>query len=81
MFDGRTNLSQAVVEDVRNFFGPALYETIIPRNVRLAEAPSYGVPIMKYDASATGAKAYQAFTKEFLAREKAMKKAMKKEGK
>ena len=81
MFDGRTNLSQAVGEDVRNFFGPALYETIIPRNVRLAEAPSYGVPIMQYDANATGAKAYQAFTKEFLAREKAMKKAMKKEGK
>lgn len=74
MFDGRTNLSQAVVEDVRNFFGPALYETIIPRNVTLAEAPSYGVPIIKYNSSAPGAKAYQAFTKEFLAREKANRK-------
>ena len=74
MFDGRTNLSQAVVEDVREFFGSAMYETIIPRNVRLAEAPSYGVPIIKYDSSAQGAKAYQAFTKEFLARENARKK-------
>ena len=77
MFDGRTNLSQAVVQDVRSFFGPAMYETIIPRNVRLAEAPSYGVPIIKYDPSAPGAKAYQAFTKEFLARERARKKAKK----
>ena len=73
--DGRTNLSQAVVQDVRSFFGGAMYETIIPRNVRLAEAPSYGVPIIKYDPSAPGAKAYQAFTKEFLARERARKKA------
>lgn len=70
MFDGRTNLSQAVVEDVRSFFGKAMYDTIIPRNVRLAEAPSYGVPIITYDPSAPGAKAYQAFTKEFLEREK-----------
>ncbi|MBE6040625.1 MAG: ParA family protein [Clostridiales bacterium] len=77
MFDGRTNLSQAVVEDVRNFFGPAMYDTIIPRNVRLAEAPSYGKPIIDYDPTAQGAKAYQDFTKEFLARDKARKKAKK----
>jgi len=75
MFDGRTNLSQAVVEDVRNFFGPAMYDTIIPRNVRLAEAPSYGKPIIEYDPTAPGAKAYQEFTKEFLARDKARRKA------
>ncbi|NLX75680.1 MAG: ParA family protein [Synergistaceae bacterium] len=73
MFDGRTNLSQAVVEDVRNFFGKAMYNTIIPRNVRLAEAPSYGVSIITYDPTAPGAKAYQEFTKEFLAREKTRK--------
>lgn len=73
MFDGRTNLSQAVVEDVRAFFGQAMYNTIIPRNVRLAEAPSYGVPIITYDPSAPGAKAYREFTKEFLAREKSRK--------
>ncbi len=74
MFDGRTNLSQAVVEDVRGFFGPAMYDTVIPRNVRLAEAPSYGKPIIDYDPSAQGAKAYQEFTKEFLARDRARKK-------
>jgi len=75
MFDGRTNLSQAVVEEVKKFFGEAMYDTIIPRNVRLAEAPSYGVPIISYDPTAQGSKAYQAFTKEFLAREKSRKKA------
>ena len=75
MFDGRTNLSQAVVQDVRNFFGPAMYHTIIPRNVRLAEAPSFGKPIIDYDPKAQGAKAYQEFTKEFLARERARKRA------
>ena len=77
MFDGRTNLSQAVVQDVRNFFGPAMYDTIIPRNVRLAEAPSFGKPILDYDPKAQGAKAYQEFTKEFLARERARKRAKK----
>ena len=66
MFDGRTNLSQAVVEDVRNFFGSVLYETIIPRNVRLAEAPGYGVPITVYDPKSKGAKAYMNFADEFL---------------
>ena len=71
MFDGRTNLSQQVVEEVKAFFGPAMYKTIIPRNVRLAEAPSYGVPIITYDPTASGAKAYQEFTDEFLAREEA----------
>lgn len=81
MFDGRTNLSQAVVEDVRNFFGPAMYDTIIPRNVRLAEAPSYGKPIIDYDPTAQGAKAYQEFTREFLARDKARKRDRKKKAK
>ena len=74
MFDGRTNLSQQVVAEVKNFFGDTMYNTIIPRNVRLAEAPSYGVPIMVYDPSALGAKAYEEFTKEFLKREKDRKK-------
>ena len=75
MFDGRTNLSHAVVQDVRNFFGPAMYDTIIPRNVRLAEAPSYGKAVMDYDPKAQGSRAYQEFTKEFLARERARKRA------
>ena len=77
MFDGRTNLSQQVVAEVKNYFGDNMYDTIIPRNVRLAEAPSYGVPIITYDPSALGAKAYQEFTKEFLAREKARAKKEK----
>ncbi len=77
MFDGRTNLSQQVVAEVKKYFGETMYDTIIPRNVRLAEAPSYGVPIITYDPSALGAKAYQEFTKEFLAREKARNKKEK----
>lgn len=74
MFDGRTNLSQQVVGEVKKFFGELMYNTIIPRNVRLAEAPSFGLPIITYDPSAVGARAYQEFTTEFLKREKANKK-------
>ena len=74
MFDGRTNLSQQVVSEVKKFFGELMYNTIIPRNVRLAEAPSFGLPIITYDPSALGARAYQEFTTEFLKREKANKK-------
>ena len=70
MFDGRTNLSQQVVAEVKKFFGDAMYNTIIPRNVRLAEAPSFGLPIITYDPSAIGARAYQEFTNEFMKREK-----------
>ncbi len=66
MFDGRTNLSIQVVEEVKKYFGSKLYSTVIPRNVRLAEAPSYGLPITSYDSRSKGAKAYQAFAEEFL---------------
>ncbi|HPF18995.1 MAG: AAA family ATPase [Bacillota bacterium] len=66
MFDGRTNLSIQVVEEVKKFFGSQLYSTVIPRNVRLAEAPSYGMPITLYDPKSKGAIAYQAFAAEFL---------------
>ena len=69
MFDGRTNLSIQVVEEVKKYFGEKLYTTVIPRNVRLAEAPSYGLPITSYDPRSKGAKAYQAFAEEFLAME------------
>ena len=69
MFDGRTNLSIQVVEEVKRFFGDKLYNTVIPRNVRLAEAPSYGLPITSYDPRSKGAKAYRAFAEEFLAGE------------
>lgn len=77
MFDGRTNLSLQVVQEVKNYFGSAVYQTVIPRNVRLAEAPSYGMPIITYDPSAAGAKAYMAFTKEFLKRVEKNEKAKK----
>ena len=70
MFDGRTNLSIQVVEEVKKYFGNKLYSTVIPRNVRLAEAPSFGMPITTYDPKSKGAVAYQAFAVEFLESEK-----------
>lgn len=66
MFDGRTNLSIQVVEEVKKYFGSKVYTTVIPRNVRLAEAPSYGLPITEYDPKSKGAEAYFAFADEFL---------------
>jgi chromosome partitioning protein len=66
MFDGRTNLSIEVVEEVKKYFKGKVYATIIPRNIRLAEAPSYGLPIMNYDKSCRGAEAYEELAKEFL---------------
>jgi len=70
MFDGRANLSIQVAEEVKNFFGEKLYSTVIPRNIRLAEAPSYGMPITSYDPKSKGAKAYMSFADEFLKGEK-----------
>jgi chromosome partitioning protein len=66
MFDGRTNLSIQVVEEVKKYFRDKVYTTVIPRNVRLAEAPSYGMPIIEYDAKSKGAEAYMEFADEFL---------------
>lgn len=66
MFDGRTNLSIQVVEEVKKYFREKVYTTVIPRNVRLAEAPSYGMPITEYDPKSAGALAYQEFAEEFL---------------
>lgn len=66
MFDGRTNLSIQVVEEVKKYFKEKVYTTVIPRNVRLAEAPSYGMPIHEYDPRSTGAEAYREFAEEFL---------------
>ena len=73
MFDGRTNLSLQVVQEVKKYFGSKVFSTIIPRNVRLAEAPSYGLPIVKYDPKSKGAKAYQQFATELLRRERQKK--------
>ena len=66
MFDGRTNLSLQVVQEVKKYFGGKVYATVIPRNVRLAEAPSYGMPITQYDPKSRGAEAYMDFAEEFL---------------
>ena len=68
MYDDRTNLGQLVARDVREFFKEKVFETIIPRNVRLGEAPSHGMPAVLYDAKSRGAAAYVALAKEMLAR-------------
>ncbi|MCT4618121.1 MAG: AAA family ATPase [Marinisporobacter sp.] len=66
MFDGRTNLSIQVVDEVKKYFRGKVYTTLIPRNVRLAEAPSYGLSIIEYDPKSKGAEAYSEFADEFL---------------
>ena len=66
MFDGRTNLSIQVVDEVKNYFKGKVYTTVIPRNVRLAEAPSFGQPVMYYDEKSKGAEAYAELAVEFL---------------
>lgn len=66
MYDSRTNLSQQVVENVREHVTQKIYNTMIPRNVRLAEAPSYGEPITVYDSKSVGAESYRALAEEFL---------------
>ncbi|MFN0140145.1 MAG: ParA family protein [Pyrinomonadaceae bacterium] len=66
MFDERTNLSTAVAKDLRDFYGSQVLETVIPRNVRLAEAPSFGQPIMIYDPKSRGAESYNQLAKEIL---------------
>jgi chromosome partitioning protein len=68
MFDGRTNLSQQVVQEVATHFGDKVYETLIPRTVRLSEAPSHGKPIIAYDRNSTGAVAYLELAREFVRR-------------
>ena len=68
MYDRRLNLSRQVAAEAREYFGEKVYRTAIPRNVRLAEAPSFGQPIVQYDAASPGAQAYLALAKEVLAR-------------
>ena len=68
MFDGRTKLAQQVVSEVREHFGESVFETMIPRTTRLAEAPSFGKPIIHYDKYSSGSAAYELLAQEFLAR-------------
>jgi chromosome partitioning protein len=68
MYDDRTNLGQQVARDIREFFQDRVYQNVIPRNIRLGEAPSHGVPAILYDVKARGATAYVALAREFLAR-------------
>lgn len=69
MFDGRTNLAIQVVEEVKKYFQNKVYNTVIPRNVRLGEAPSYGLPIIKYDEKCLGSATYMDLAREFIANE------------
>ncbi len=75
MYDIRTNLSNQVVKEVKKYFNNKVYKTVIPRNVRLSEAPSYGLPITEYDPKSKGAKSYIKLAKEFLAMNEEEKKA------
>lgn len=69
MYDERTNLSAAVAADLRDFYGQQVFQCVIPRNVRLAEAPSYGKPIISYDPHSKGAEAYSQLAREIISRE------------
>jgi chromosome partitioning protein len=68
MYDDRTNLTRQVEQDLRGFFEKAVFETVIPRSIRLAEAPSYGKPILMYDVRSRGAESYIQLAREVLER-------------
>ena len=74
MYDVRTNLSNQVVNEVKKYFGDKVYKTVIPRNVKLSEAPSYGMPITEYDGHSKGARSYDKFVNELLRRNDVVKK-------
>jgi chromosome partitioning protein len=75
MYDGRNNLANQVVEDVRTYMGEKVYETIIPRNVRISEAPSYGKPAILYDLKCAGSQAYLQLASEVIRRERRLRAA------
>ena len=75
MHDQRTSLSREVAQNVRSFFAPKVYDTMIPRNTRVAEAPSHGKPILLYDVSSAGSQAYMRLAAEIIEREKRFKAA------
>jgi chromosome partitioning protein len=76
MHDARNNLSNQVVADVRKHLGPKVYDTVIPRNVRISEAPSYGKPVLVYDLKCVGSEAYLRLATEIIQREKALRTAV-----
>jgi chromosome partitioning protein len=76
MFDERTNLAQQVAREIRSFFGDRVFSTVIPRNVRLGEAPSHGMPVILYDVRSRGAEAYLALARELLERDRALTQAI-----
>jgi chromosome partitioning protein len=75
MFDGRNNLANQVVQDVRAHMGEKVYETVIPRNVRVSEAPSYGKPAILYDLKCSGSQAYLQLASEVIRRERRLRAA------
>ena len=75
MFDARNNLAQQVVADVRGFLGEKVYETVIPRNVRISEAPSHGKPALLYDLKCAGSQAYLKLASEVIRRERHLRAA------
>lgn len=79
MYDMRTNLSNQVVREVNRYFGDKVYKTVIPRNIKLSEAPSYGLPITLYDEKSKGARAYEKLAREILKNDEARKKEQNKE--
>jgi chromosome partitioning protein len=68
MYDSRLNLSRQVAEDAREYFGTKVFDTLVPRNVRLAESPSFGKPIILYDVTSVGAQSYMSVAQELLQR-------------
>jgi chromosome partitioning protein len=68
MYDSRLNLSRQVADDAREYFGSKVFDTLVPRNVRLAESPSFGKPIILYDVTSVGAQAYMSVARELLDR-------------
>ena len=75
MFDKRNKLSNQVELEARNYFKDKVYPTVVPRNVRLSEAPSHGIPVLLYDKMCPGSKAYFKFTEEFLEQDKQVESA------
>jgi chromosome partitioning protein len=75
MYDRRNALSEQVANDVRGHFGDKVYQTVIPRNVRVSEAPSFGKPVLIYDLKCAGSQAYLKLARELVSRERARRKA------